>query len=77
MKVYFAQLNKMCHYGTYAEKPIPGDCRIIFADDLEQAKVRVQNSLVSNENLGRKHKRMSRFQNCHRKLRGRCSCANN
>lgn len=50
MKVYFAQLNKIHHYGTYAEKEITGDCRIIFADDEEQAKIRVKNSLVSNEN---------------------------
>ena len=50
MKVYFVQLNKIHHYGTYTEKPMPGDSRIIFADDLEQAKTRVKNSLVSNEN---------------------------
>lgn len=49
MKVYFAQLNKIHRYGIYAEKEITGDFRIIFADNLEQAKTRIQNSLVSNE----------------------------
>ena len=50
MKFYIAYLKKNPHYGTYAEKEIPGSKMFVFAKDIEQAKSRVENSLATNEN---------------------------